>query len=124
MNQSNTIETLKLFVQTVIDETKNDNIVWSVDTEYIANTDPFVSPIAFSAKYKDTEMYLQRNEKEYRFVVQFNKHTPYMIVSDYKNEEIIVSTARLFNLVYDKVPKATDYMLDFINSFKSKKKEI
>ena len=68
MNQSNTIETLKLFVQTVIDETKNDNIVWSVDTEYIANTDPFVSPIAFSAKYKDTEMYLQRNEKEYRFV--------------------------------------------------------
>jgi len=123
MNQSNTIETMKIFVQTVIDETKSDNIVWNVDTEYIANVDPFVSPIAFSAKYQNTEMYLQRNEKEYRFVVLFNKHTPYMVISDYKNDEIIVAIARLFNVVFDKVPKATDYMLDFINSFKSDKED-
>jgi len=118
MNQRNEyITTMQKFVKSAIIATKKNEIRWSVDTDAYAIDNSFVTPTSFCAKYQTPEMYLQKDGTDYRFAVRFSSDTPIIVVTDYSDDEIATSVVRLFNIVYEKVPKATDYMLNFIKKF-------
>lgn len=123
MNQNNEyaeyIKTVKEFLEVIILETKENHITWNIDIDVINKEDSFTLPKAFFTTYQNTEMFLQKKDSNYDFVVRFGKQTPFINITNYQNDEVNTAVARLFNLVYGNIPKARDYMNNFIKNFYS-----